>query len=265
MVLKLNSYYHGLTWAYERLTATCSWQVLSSNFIRTATKPEGNPTIWWNFSRPMVNIDKQATGNLKRCSDRWLRTRCSGEPSFQPSRAINHWKISMNQNFLPVRVPAPSFFSLLLVCDLRTSFLLPSDPPHLCLSEARLLVVFDHVFCSQSVLYTYFGFQVRHLTITHHRWSNGEGGKSQLDTNIPNVPSTCNYITRASHKTKKMHQIQRPGCFGKLVSASYRTLGETKARKVVAITPFYVSLPASSSSFLLPPFPRQTSPASSWS
>ena len=64
----------------------------------------------------------------------WLRTRRSGEPTFRPSRATNHWKNTVNRAF---RAPASSFFSLFLFSDLLTSWLLLSDSPHL--SEVSLL------------------------------------------------------------------------------------------------------------------------------
>ena len=74
---------------------------------------------------------------------RWLCTRHFSGPAFRPSRAINHWKNTVNRDFATFRAPASSFFSLFLFSDLLTSFLLLLDSSHLCFSTCPYCRKFD--------------------------------------------------------------------------------------------------------------------------
>ena len=94
---------------------------------------------------------------------RWLRTRHFSEPTFWPSRATNHGKTQWMATFLPFRALASSFFSLFLLSDLLTSFLLLSDSSHLCFSNRPYCRRFHFTSSLPSIILKYWLLRSNYL------------------------------------------------------------------------------------------------------
>ena len=114
--------------------------------------------------------------HLARC----LRTRRFSEPTFRPSGATNHWKNTVNRDFLCFThlhlLSSDSFSS-----DLLSSDLFSSDSSHLCFSTVHIVGSFTSKLPS-IILYlssTYGHFNEE--TMIHQRSWDPTPGKSGIN------------------------------------------------------------------------------------